>query len=281
MPAEHCENCGGEASFSPLFATERATWRCGRCGGWSFRGPIAERPEALYDANYFFGGEYIDYDASAWAQRRNFERKLALLARAGCGIAPGARVLEVGCATGEFSRLIGTIEGVRSIGVEVSAFCRERAREHGLSVFAPDDPAFSSALAALQPNVIVAWDVWEHLPSPASTFDHYLGFAAPSVLLALTTVDASSAVARLRGERWRQFHPPTHLHYPTRQSLRLFCASRSLEVMLQRAFGYHRPLLEYAQAAGVQLPRRPAALRALPLYLNLWDTQLCVARRRA
>lgn len=281
MPAETCENCGDVAPFTPLFSPERDTWRCERCGGWSFRGSIEQAPEALYDASYFFGGEYLDYDVSARAQRRNFERKLALLAEAGCAIGSGARVLEVGCATGEFLGLLAGVPGVRAVGIEVSAYCRDRARARGLSVFAPDDPQLATELAALRPDFVVGWDVWEHLPGPASIFAAHLQIAATGAVLALTTVDASSAIARWRGERWRQFHPPTHLHYPTRESLRRFCAARSLEVVLQRAFGYHRPLLEYAQAAGVALPTSAASLREWPLYLNLWDTQLVVARRSA
>ena len=281
MAAETCENCGDAARFAPLFAPERATWRCERCGGWSFRGSIEQTPEAMYDASYFFGGEYLDYDVSARAQRRNFERKLALLAEAGCAIGPGARVLEVGCATGEFLAVLGGIPGVRALGIEVSEFGRERAHARGLAAYAPDDPGLAAELLALRPDFIVGWDVWEHLPSPASIFGAHLQIASERAVLALTTVDASSAVARWRGERWRQFHPPTHLCYPTRESLRRFCAARSLEVVQQRAFGYHRPLLEYAQAAGVALPRSPASLRAWPLYLNLWDTQLVIARRSA
>jgi SAM-dependent methyltransferase len=282
MSADYCENCGGTARFRPLFSPARSTWRCQRCGGWTYGGPAPARPEELYGADYFFGGEYADYDVSAAAQRRNFDRKLTLLARSGCAIGPGSRVLEVGCATGEFLALLASIPGVRSLGVEVSAFCRERALARGLSVFAPDDPSFHEALTALRPNFVVGWDVWEHLPKPASTFDTYLAAAGRDVVWAVSTVDAGSVVARLRGSRWRQFHPPTHLQYPTRRSLRRFCADRSLELMLQKSFGYHRPLLEYVQALGLPVPEvTPAPMRAMPVYLNLWDTQLVVARRQS
>lgn len=282
MPGDYCQNCGDNTRFLPLFAPPRATWRCERCGGWTYVGPVEGTPEQLYDSRYFFGGEYADYDVSSAAQRRNFARKLEWLERAGCGIRAGARVLEVGCATGEFLALLATLPRVSALGIEVSEFCRQRARERGLSVHAPDDPALQDALAALRPDFIVAWDVWEHLSHPANVFQDHLAAAAPDVVLAISTVDAGSAVARVRGERWRQFHPPTHLQYPTRRSLRHFCSERSLDVALQRSFGYHRPLLEYVQALGVEVPEAvPAPVRALPLYLNLWDTQLIVARRRA
>jgi len=278
----YCENCGRPAQFAPCFEPARAVRRCLACGAWSYFGTLQESAERLYDRDYFFGGEYRDYDASAVAQRRNFERKLRILREAQCEIRAAARVLEVGSATGEFLLQLRELGCVETLGIEVSEYARQRALDRGFSVLSPDDPELSERLRQFHPQFIVAWDVWEHLPQPATLFDGYLASAAPDVVVALTTVDAGSAVARLRGARWRQFHPPTHLNYPTRRSLRSFFETRSLEVVKQRAFGYHRPLLEYALAVGID-PGKVLHPRWVtrPVYLNLYDTQLVVARRRA
>jgi len=277
----YCENCGRPAPFAPLFEAARAVRRCLACGAWSYFGTLEQSAERLYDRDYFFGGEYRDYDASAVSQRRNFERKLRILRQAGCEIRAGARVLEVGSATGEFLLQLRELGSVETLGIEVSEYARQRAQERGFSVLSPEDPTLTERIRQFRPQFIVAWDVWEHLPQPATLFDGYLASAAPHVVVALTTVDASSAVARLRGARWRQFHPPTHLNYPTRRSLRSFLETRSLEVVQQRAFGYHRPLLEYALAAGIPGTLLPPRWVTRPVYLNLYDTQLVIARRRA
>jgi hypothetical protein len=276
-----CENCGTQASFTPLFATRLEVWRCSRCAGWSYLGRVDTPAERLYDAHYFSGGEYADYAASLPSQRRNFSRKLRILGDAGVSVGAETRALEIGCATGAFLQMLRAA-GVRELlGVEVSEYARQQAQSAGFGVLDPDAPELESRLRELRPNLIVAWDVWEHLRQPASVMDAYLRAADPGVAVALTTVDSSSGVARLRRARWRQFHPPTHLHYPTRSSFRRFFAQRGMQTAVHCSFGYHRPALEYLSALGAaKLLAAVPALRAFPVYLNLWDTQLIVARRR-
>jgi predicted TPR repeat methyltransferase len=218
--------------------------RCRACGGWTFSGPVPLPADALYGEGYFNGGEYAGYDAARASHRRNFQRKLRLLQRHGAPRPRDTRLLELGCATGEFLAEASRAGVARALGLEVSAYCRDVARGRGHEVLSPDDAAAAPALTALRPNVIVAWDVWEHLRAPASTLDALLREADRGVLVAATTVDAGSAVARLRGARWRQFHPPTHLCYPTRRSLRLYFERRGFEVVHHGSFGYYRPLAE-------------------------------------
>jgi cyclopropane fatty-acyl-phospholipid synthase-like methyltransferase len=308
VSADFCENCGSKASFAPLFAASHATRRCQRCDGWHHFAPLPAAAAELYDRDYFFGAEYRDYDLSRAAQRINFQRKLRLLTQAGCTIGASSRVLELGCATGDFLALVRQQSGASTLGIEVSAFARGRALEQGLSVLSPDDPELTRRVADFAPDFIVAWDVWEHLSHPATVFDAHIAAARRGVVVALTTVDASSAVARLRGHRWRQFHPPTHLNYPTRRSLRSFLQDRAFQVRSQQSFGYHRPLLEYVGALGLQphssdlqaqgtsaqstagqatgthytAPQQTLTQRWLvhPVYLNLYDTQLVIAQRR-
>jgi hypothetical protein len=89
-------------------------------------------------------------------------------------------------------------------------------------------------------------------------------------------------VPRIRGTKWRQFHPPTHLHYPTRRSFVEFFSRRGFQIVHQRAFGYYRPMAEYIRALNPRWgsPGSGAAkVLRLPVYVNLFDTQLVIARR--
>lgn len=281
MPS-FCENCGADASFTPTFAAELQVQRCDGCGGWSYVGSVALPAERIYDRDYFSGGEYADYEASQPAQRRNFERKLSLLARAGVVLGPETRLLELGCATGAFLAVAKEAGAGRALGVEVSTYARERAETDGFTVVSPSSPDMKPMLEELRPNLIVAWDVWEHLDRPATTLESCLRSADNRAVVAITTVDASSGVARLRGPRWRQFHPPTHLHYPTRASLRGFFTRRAMRLEMQRSFGYYRPALEYLRVLGMEAAvHHFDVLRSWPVYLNLYDTQLVIARRLA
>ncbi|WP_158305930.1 class I SAM-dependent methyltransferase [Anaeromyxobacter sp. Fw109-5] len=213
---------------------------------------------------------------------RNFTRKLELLARRSGRRPEDMRLLEIGCATGEFLRVARAAGVTCHLGIEPSAYCREIATRRGLEVLSPSDPGASAAIASLEPTVVVAWDVWEHLPHPARELDAVLAHASPDVTVALSTVDASSFVAKIRGTRWRQFHPPTHLNYPTRRSLEHYLASRGFTVRHHASFGYYRPLLEYARALGMDPRQRADGWNlpwTFPLYLNLWDIQLVIATR--
>jgi hypothetical protein len=91
-----CENCGAQSAWAPVFAPDREVYRCGRCRGWSYAGPVELSAEQIYDTSYFVGGEYADYAATLPAQRRNFRRKLGLLRRVGVTVGPETRALEIG-----------------------------------------------------------------------------------------------------------------------------------------------------------------------------------------
>ena len=155
------------------------------------------------------------------------------------------------------------------------------ARGRGHEVLPPGDAAADRAVTALRPNLLVAWDVWEHLCAPASTLDALLREADPGVTVAITTVDAGSPVARIRGTRWRQFHPPTHLCYPTRRSLRLYLERPRLRDRVPPIVRLYRPL------ARVPARRRRARLRVASrvaddtVFLDLYDVQIVIARRTA
>lgn len=279
--AARCENCGGIASWEGMFARVGSpdVARCRRCGGWTFTGPVAAPAEELYGEAYFNGGEYAAYDAARASHARNFARKLRLLRRHGAPRPEATRLLDLGCATGEFLAAARRAGVAQALGLEVSSYCRDVARARGHEVLSPADPAADLAVTALRPNLVVAWDVWEHLPAPASTLDALLRRASPGVTVALTTVDAGSVVARLRGTRWRQFHPPTHLCYPTRRSLRLYFERLGFEIVHHGSFGYYRPLAEYLRVLGVRASASPPAWLTTPIFLDLYDIQLVIARR--
>jgi hypothetical protein len=253
-------------------------WRCELCASWSFFGAVDQAPEELYDEHYFCGGEYTDYEEGESAYGLNFGRLLALLERHGQPL-EGARLLEVGCATGAFWELAQKRRLEASLGIEPSAYGRRRARQRGLDVLPPDDPTTAARIAALSPNVLVAWDVWEHLVRPATQFDRLLEGCAPILTVALTTVDAASWVARLRGTAWRQFHPPTHLHYPTRRALAHYLTARGFSVRYHGSVGYFRPLKAYLRALELDGLSLLEPAHALPVYLNLFDIQIVVATR--
>src|SRR5688572_28231979 len=95
--------------------------RCSICGFVQVRDqPTAEELRELYGQGYFARGKY-DQEL---AQQRETERRLSLLCRAGVPL--GGRVLDAGCATGDF--LAAGSSGYEMWGLDVSAAATEQAR---------------------------------------------------------------------------------------------------------------------------------------------------------
>lgn len=272
-----CYNCGTSGSVKPHDSLREI---CEKCGAWVAIMGSANSLAGLYSKNYFQGEEYIDYDRGADVHSMNFRRKLNILKK----IRPdmnSVRLLEIGSASGEFLREAARHGINDAIGIEISEYAREKARSRNLNVLDPADRDLLTKIKDFRPDLIIMWDVWEHLPMPSEILKTYLSVSAENCIVALTTVDAGSMVARKRQTKWRQFHPPTHINYPTKTSFELLFASLDFKIVERNYFGYYRPLAEYLVAifGKKNWILNSRTLFRVPLFLNLFDTQLVVARK--
>jgi SAM-dependent methyltransferase len=133
---DHCEDCG--------FVQVRER-------------PSIEQLQELYKDSYFAKSKY-DRET---AQRRENRRRLSLLEQA--GVPRGGRVLDVGCATGAFIGVAGSVYDMW--GVDVSPYAVERARA-------------CSTRFAQQISAGLIEDVLEHFWEPRSTLELLVRSAA-------------------------------------------------------------------------------------------------------
>jgi SAM-dependent methyltransferase len=284
-PAIHapCVCCEGE-SFSgrwPGFLI------CRGCGLMVFdqRFDVAGL-KSLYQESYFRGNEYIDYLAERVSQQRTLQQHLRVVRR---HLQPGARLLEVGCAYGYFLEMIRA-DFPDSIGIDVSSAAIAYARERGLDAREGDLLDFTWERPF---DAVCLWDTIEHLPHPDRVVQRAAESLAPGGYLMLTTGDFGALLPRLQGLRWRQIHPPTHLYYFTRPSLRALCRRVGLDVVSFTTVCVHRRLSSALLAlerfhAGSPAGRTAKVLsRVLPAALLEWDVPLdlgdtlCLVARRA
>jgi SAM-dependent methyltransferase len=214
MPRASCRLC-----FSPELALHGRVRgstldRCASCGFVQVRDqPSADELRELYGPGYFARGKY-DQER---AQRREVERRLGLLGRA--GVPRGGQVLDAGCATGDF--LAAGSSGYEMWGLDVSAAATEQARAKNpglsqrISTGFIEDQHFDRAFDA-----IVLWDVVEHLWDPRSVLTRLVEHLRPGGTLILSTPDIGAPIARLMGSRWAFMTPPEHLGFFNRESLR-------------------------------------------------------------
>ena len=205
-----CLVCGQPAELDRVLGTLA---RCRTCGfvTWPQAPPD---PAALYNEQYFTRVDYPDYLGNESALRRSMVRHLHQMTHYWCR--RGA-LLEIGSAYGFF------LDEARNhfdrvVGVDVAAPVVERAgHRFGVEVHAGEFLELPFEEATF--DIVCLWDTVEHLPRP----DHVLAKARrllrPEGRLFLTTGDLSSLNARMRGARWRQIHPPSHLHYFSRDTM--------------------------------------------------------------
>lgn len=266
--------------------------RCPSCG-LVFRAtlPTADELQDIYGIAYFGGTDapatrdgYLDYVGDADVHRANARRRLARLA---AFVSPGA-LLDVGCAAGFFvdeaSRL-----GWQARGVDVSEAMVRVAREQtaadvrvGTLADAPEDRLESC---------VTMWDYIEHAVDPRGDVERAFARLRPGGVLALSTGDAGSVLARLSLARWHLMTPRHHNYFFDVRTMTRLLESVGFDV---RYVGHpsaaypvrylaHKACLVVRGRLSEAVARRldKARLGSTALPVNLWDVMTVVAVRPA
>jgi len=209
--------------------------RCQSCGFITFRGFDQEALSNIYNESYFAGVEYPDYLGQQDAVRRSMRRHLAQMARYNPN---RGSLLEVGCAYGFFidegKRYFENVAGI-DICETPTAYARETL---GLNVECGEFQAVD--FGSRRFDVVCLWDTLEHLRAPDACLKRCVSLLNEDGMVFLTTGDIGSFNARLRGGRWRQIHPPTHLHYFSKSTITRLLNRLGLEVVgIETASYYH------------------------------------------
>ena len=273
-----CPCCGSAARHRRLYEKNACEiLQCPTCGlGRAVTSDF--KPEDYYTAGYFSGERsdgYADYRDAEPVLRREFARTVAFIRQyRGAG-----RLLELGCAYGFFLAEAQAHYDVS--GVEVAADAAEFCRKRGLRVVT--GIAGEAALVAFGPmDVIVLLDVIEHLPDPRAVLEACCRNLNPGGIIALTTGDFASPLARLAGRHWRLMTPPQHLWYFTPESLRRLSVPLGLRLEVCDHPWKFVPLSLIAfQLARVFRagPVRSARAAAIGIPVNLFDAMRCVLRK--
>jgi predicted Zn finger-like uncharacterized protein len=264
--------------------------RCPRCR-LVFRARLPDPSDlaALYGADYFAAasGEiahegYLDYVADADVHRVNARRRLRLLARL---TSPG-RLLDVGCAAGFFVEE-ATRAGWAARGLDISApmvAWGQRTLGVEISVGTLSEPSDDPLVSC-----ITMWDYIEHAIDPSGDLERARSRLRPGGLLALSTGDVGSLLARLSLDRWHLMTPRHHNYFFSAATLQHLLRDRGYDVVGVSHPGAVFPLRYLAHKACMAVDVRPATAAAsflarsrlglLQVPLNLWDVMTVIARR--
>ncbi len=250
-----CICCGGTDHVPHL----RGLKRCADCTHvWADLNLSHEELQALYSKNYFLGEEYLDYEKEKPALRRNFTLRLRELLRR----APeGGALWEIGTAYGNFLDLAQAHYKVAGCDISEHAV-RHACDTLGQKVQCGD---YLTLDTPNEQDVVCLWDTIEHLSAPAAYLEKAAQQLKEGGVLALSTGDIGTWMARFRGEKWRLIHPPTHLHYFTAQSMRTLLERLGFAGIEIRYPAFWRS----ADAVAYRLLGHPEDRWAAPLYRGL------------
>ncbi len=236
-------------------------------------------PARYYTADYFAGRRadgYSDYLGAEPVLRREFARSVQFVRR----FRAGGKLLELGCAYGFFLTEAASFFDVA--GIELAREPAEHAQRSGLHVLhGSANPEDLRRIGRF--DLLVLFDVIEHLPQPHETLALCLDYLNPNGIVVITTGDFASLAAKITGARWRLMTPPQHLWFFTRESICRMSRRLGLSVeyfdrpwkvvplsliffQLQRITGFHGAALNWASRVGAPV--------------NLFDAMRFVLRKR-
>jgi 2-polyprenyl-3-methyl-5-hydroxy-6-metoxy-1,4-benzoquinol methylase len=263
-----CRLCGGPTR--PAFRTEDVNRRlsdeqfqyvrCERCGTLT----LANVPPEL---GAYYPSDYYRVPASRealLAAGEEAEReKLALIQP----FVETGRLLEVGPAVGAFVA-VSQDAGYTVEAIEMDELCcRFLETELGVPTICSDDPA--AVLATSWPfDVIVLWQVIEHVPDPAGLIAAAAAAISPGGVLAVSAPNPEALQFRVFGRRWTHIDAPRHLALMPLDALAELGARHGLDVVLQTtsdpsAVGWNRFGWRESLAGLVKSQRAWTALRIL------------------
>ncbi len=229
-----CNLCS--AGTSQHLFTKRG-WRLERCDGCGLVRvapmPTAEQVAQLYSplARY----QLARLGGPTRYTRGEDQRSEWLASITGAPPRPGARLLDVGCSTGDYllrARTFGwSVHGI-DVAKHLAAFARLK---RGIPVEHGDVRDVLARFEAESFNAITLWDVIEHLPEPLETMRDLRRVLEPGGTLYLATPNLTGWVPRFH---WRVLRPLTGVWPHPEPPLHLYQFARSTVAQLFAAAGF-------------------------------------------
>jgi ubiquinone/menaquinone biosynthesis C-methylase UbiE len=210
-----CDLCGANDAEPVLglrdrmFETTSSTFqlvRC-RCCGLLYLNP---RP-TLTELDRYYQESYTPFSRSGISGRMKRLMIGSEVESLWSLLAPPARVIDVGCATGEMLQAIRERGNPNVLGLEPSAHAADLARDRfGLDIVT--GTLEQACMPDQSRDVALLSHVIEHLPSPSRTVAELQRVLSPGGALIIWLPNARSVASRLLGEYWIGYDAPRHFY---------------------------------------------------------------------
>jgi len=247
-----CDHCGSKESVDVITRPDGLTvCECKVCGlAYLNPRPTGERIAQLYTAEYYanvlpieVGGKnsaaasigYTSYlDSAETALRaRIMQNRLDWVTHL-CGVA-SPRILEIGCATGEFASAAQS-HGAKITAIDISEDAIEMARKRYAGVDFRATSVEQLAKSGERFHAVVAFEVIEHVLSPHEFLQACTELLLPGGLLIYSTPNYRTA--RILKENWLGYHTSfAHLYFFSDETLARLGQAAGLDVVEWKTTG--------------------------------------------
>jgi SAM-dependent methyltransferase len=163
------------------------------------------------------------------------------------------RILDVGCGSGAFARLMST-RGFDAVGVEPFSLGQPTDEPHLRLVRAPLERVREDLG---QFDVITMWHVLEHISSPRPTLESLRRHLRPGGVVVISVPNFQSWQSRFFKGGWFHLDPPRHINHFDRRTLEALFQEMRFDLIGERTFHLEYGPVGWLQSALNQiLPRK-------------------------
>lgn len=246
LEAVACELCGSDrrrhiASRPDLFLHGRTIYHMHECQGC---GAIYQHPRPTQNTiGALYPSDYQQYTPAVHTEKllARLQRRYGLWkrCRAVTRHVRSGRLLDVGCATGDFLGEMRRQADWVVVGIEPSHRAARYAHEHvGLDVV--EGVLNTAPFAPGSFDAITMWDVLEHVYDPRQVIAQAARLLRPGGVLLINHPNLESLDRRLFGNLWLGWELPRHLYlFPTQLLQQLMAEHGLIEVDRRCLYGSH------------------------------------------
>ncbi len=148
--------------------------------------------------------------------------------------APRPRLLDVGCGSGAFARMMST-RGFDAVGVEPFSLGRPVKEAHLELIRA----TFDDVKADLGKfDVVTMWHVLEHIPDPKTLLQGVLDVLSPDGTMVISVPNFASWQSRVFKGGWFHLDPPRHITHFDPTTFHALLDGLDLEIASERTFHF-------------------------------------------